>query len=327
MSARLKILAVDDEEFNLDIMGHHLGRAGFEVVRAEDGIAALQRLEENPDIDLIVLDRMMPNLGGLEFLERIKADSRFLDIPVVMQTAAAATGQIVQGIKAGVYYYLTKPYQGAILIGIVNAALQDAKTKKNLREKVRGYGRMLGLLREASFNFQTLDEAVNLARYIANCFPKPGTVVFGLHELMINAVEHGNLGISYADKTALLRDGRWNEEIERRLSLPENRNKFGCLGLKVVEEAIVIHIKDDGKGFDWHEYLEFSPDRATDSHGRGIAASRAMSFHSVEYLGAGNEVRCTVRLDQDCALPDRAPLLIPSQATIQPGPQYSSFRP
>ncbi len=298
MSARLKILAVDDEEFNLDIMDHHLARAGFEVVRAEDGIAALQSLEENADIDLIVLDRMMPNLGGMEFLQRIKADSRFLDIPVVMQTAAAATDQIVQGIKAGVHYYLTKPYDGAILIGIVNAALEDAKTKKKLREKVRGYDRILGLLREARFNFQSLDEAINLAYYIANCFPEPETVVLGLHELMINAVEHGNLGISYAEKTSLLRDGAWDTEVNRRLGLPENKSKFGSLALKVAEEAIVIHIKDDGDGFDWHRYLEFSPDRATDSHGRGIATSRAMSFHSVEYLGAGNEVRCTVKLDQ-----------------------------
>ena len=298
MSARLKILAVDDEEFNLDIMDHHLARAGFEVVRAEDGITALERLEENADIELIVLDRMMPNLGGMEFLQRIKADSRFQDIPVVMQTAAAATDQIVQGITAGVYYYLTKPYEGPMLIGIVNAALHDAKTKKKLREKVRGYGRILGLLREARFHFQTLDEAVNLAHYIANCFPEPGTVVLGLHELMINAIEHGNLGISYAEKTALLEDGGWNAEIERRLGFPENKNKFGSLALKVAGEAIVIHIKDDGKGFDWREYLEYSPDRATDSHGRGIAASRAMSFHSVEYLGPGNEVRCTVKLDQ-----------------------------
>ena len=75
MGARLKILAVDDEEFILDMIEHHLARAGYDVVRAEDGIAALQRLEENADIELILLDRMMPNLGGIEFLQRIKADS------------------------------------------------------------------------------------------------------------------------------------------------------------------------------------------------------------------------------------------------------------
>ena len=301
MGARLKILAVDDEEFILDMIEHHLARAGYDVVRAEDGIAALQRLEENADIELILLDRMMPNLGGIEFLQRIKADSRFWDIPVVMQTAAAASDQVVEGIEAGVHYYLTKPDKGPMLISIVVAALRDSTTKKKLREKVRGYSRVAGLLDEARFHFQTLDEAVNLAHYIANCFPEPETVVLGLHELLVNAVEHGNLGISYAEKTALLRNGDWHAEVERRLGFSENQDKCGSLSLKVTQEAIVIHIKDHGKGFDWREYLEFSPDRVTDPHGRGIAASRAMSFHNVEYLGAGNEVRCIVNLGRDAA--------------------------
>ena len=162
-----------------------------------------------------------------------------------------------------------------------------------MREKVRGYGRILGQLKEASFQFRTLEEAVNLAHYIANCFPKPEAAVFGLHELMINAVEHGNLGISYAEKTALLLDDGWKAEVERRLGFPENKNKFGSLALKVTEEAIVIHIKDDGQGFDWNEYLELSPDRATDAHGRGIAASRTMSFDSVNIWAL--ETKCAAR--------------------------------
>ena len=111
-SAGPKILAVDDEAFNLDLMEHHLGRAGYQVVRAEDGIIALQKLEDDAGIELIVLDRMMPNLGGMEALRRIKTDARFQDIPVVMQTAAAAADQVLEGIKAGAYYYLTKPYKG-----------------------------------------------------------------------------------------------------------------------------------------------------------------------------------------------------------------------
>ncbi len=77
MRERVKILAVDDEEYNLEIIDYNLARAGYEVVPAEDGIAALQRLEENADIDLIVLDRMMPNLDGMEFLQRIKATHAF----------------------------------------------------------------------------------------------------------------------------------------------------------------------------------------------------------------------------------------------------------
>jgi len=296
MSIRPKILAVDDEELNLDIIEHHLVRSGYEVVRAEDGNVALQRLEENTDIETIVLDRMMPNLGGMDFLERIKKDARFHDIPVVMQTAAAASDQVLEGIKAGVYYYLTKPYEGAILIGIVQAALQEAATKRILRERVCSYSRILGLMRRACFHFRTLEDAANLAQYVANCFPEPEKVVFGLHELTLNAVEHGNLGITYAEKSKLVKSGEWSEEIKRRLNSNEYRGKFASLTFEATPEAIVVHIKDQGEGFDWREYLDFSPSRATHPHGRGIAASRAMSFHDMEYLGCGNEVRCTIKL-------------------------------
>jgi hypothetical protein len=66
--------------------------------------------------------------------------------------------------------------------------------------------------------------------------------------------------------------------------------------LKATKDAIVVHIIDEGNGFDWRKYLELSPDRITDPHGRGIATSRMMSFDSLEYLGVGNEVRCTVKL-------------------------------
>ncbi len=296
MHGKPKILAVDDEEFNLDIMDHHLTRADYEVVRAEDGVAALAMLEENDDIDVIVLDRMMPKLGGMEVLAKIKVDARFQEIPVVMQTAAAAADQVTEGIKAGVYYYLTKPYDGDTLVSIVNAALRDARSKKQLQERLSSYNRILGLMKQARFQFRTLDEAVSLAYYLANCYPDPQRVVFGLHELLINAVEHGNLGITYAEKSRLVRDGVWKEEVERRLDAPQYRNRIGSLIFDAAKDAIVIHIKDEGAGFDWSKYLEFSPQRATDPHGRGIAASRVMSFDTIEYLGAGNEVRCVVNI-------------------------------
>jgi len=296
-SAGPKILAVDDEAFNLDLMEHHLGRAGYQVERADDGVIALQKLEEDPGIDLIVLDRMMPNLGGMEVLRRMKADARFQDIPVVMQTAAAAADQISEGIKAGAYYYLTKPYKGTTLLGIVRAALEDARTKTRLKEKVCACTQGLDLMEEARFHFQTPEDAAGLASYVSNCFPQPESVVIGLHELLLNAVEHGNLGITYSEKTELLRNAGWKEEVERRLGLPQYCKNFATLTFKATQAALTVHIKDAGRGFDWKNYLEFSADRATDPHGRGIATSRSLSFHSLEYLGLGNEVRCTVKVN------------------------------
>lgn len=305
MALKTKVLAVDDEEFNLDIIRRHMVKAGYEVVLAEDGLVALERLEEHPDTAAIVLDRMMPEMDGMEFLSRIKADARYQDVPVIMQTAAAGSDQILQGIQAGVYYYLTKPYDDVLLLAILEAALVDARAKKEMKEEVRRQQRMLGLMEESVFRFRTLDDAKSLAFYIANCFPEPEKAIFGLNELLINAVEHGNLGITYSEKTKLVLSGTWIQEVERRLEVPKYKEKTGRLIFKAANDSIAVTIKDEGEGFDWSKYIELSPLRAMDPHGRGIAATRLMSFDSLEYLGVGNEVVCKVYLDQPSQLETR----------------------
>lgn len=311
---RKKILSVDDDPLNRDILTEYLTEGGYEVIEADDGDTALRLLAQTPDIDAIVLDRMMPRLDGMEVLKAVKGNPRFSGIPVIMQSAASAREQILQGIKAGVYYYLTKPYEDQMLLAIVAAALKDAADKKKLREEVNQQRRILGLMEQSRFRFRTLEEAKTLAFLIANCFPEPQRVVYGLNELLLNAVEHGNLGITYAEKTKLLLEGRLFEEIERRLKSPEYGPKWGYLFFEAGENELRVTIKDQGEGFDWREYLELSPERATHPHGRGIATSKAMSFTGVRYVGCGNEVVCTVALNGHGAT-NAAPV-IPSRGSL-----------
>jgi DNA-binding response OmpR family regulator len=298
MKPRKKILAVDDDVLNRDILFEYLTDGGYEVIEADDGDTALKLLNEIGRVDAIVLDRMMPRLNGMEVLRAVKANPALADVPVIMQSAAAAHHQILEGIEAGVYYYLTKPYEDRMLLAIVGAALNDAAVRRKLRAEVRQHKRVLGLMEQSRFRFQTLEEARNLAFFIANCFPVPEVVVYGLNELLINAVEHGNLGIGYEEKTDLVFEGRLFDEIERRLGLPENRKKWAHLSFEAHDTHLTVRIQDQGNGFDWRRYLEISPERATHPHGRGIATSRLMSFTSIDYVGNGSEVVCTVRLDE-----------------------------
>jgi CheY-like chemotaxis protein len=292
-----RLLLNKDEQDALarNIVDEMVGLGPIEPLLRDPSVSDI--LVNGPDVDVIVLDRMMPNMDGMAFLEKVKASELFRDIPVIMQTAAASSEQVLQGIQAGVYYYLTKPYEDVMLLSILKCALRDYQIKKEMKEDIRNQRRMLGLMEQSCFRFKTLDEAKTLAYYIANCFPNPEATVFGLNELLINAIEHGNLGITYAEKTKLVLEGAWQSEVERRLAAPEYRDKFARITFMATPETITVHIKDEGKGFDWHKYLELSPDRATDPHGRGIATSLIMSFHSLEYLGAGNEVICRVNLD------------------------------
>jgi hypothetical protein len=108
--------------------------------------------------------------------------------------------------------------------------------------------------------------------------------------LLFNAVEHGNLGLSYEEKTRLKWEDGWEQEVERRLALPENASKFASIRLDVGASEVVFTVQDTGAGFDWNAYLEFSPDRAFDPNGRGIAMARSLSFSNLEYQGNGNTV-------------------------------------
>ena len=112
--------------------------------------------------------------------------------------------------------------------------------------------------------------------------------------MLVNAVEHGNLGISYAEKSQLVQADKWAAEVERRLELPDNQEKFVEVLFSSDDREIAIRVKDHGSGFDWKPFLQIDPDRAFDPHGRGIAMARMLSFETLEYLGCGNEVRVTV---------------------------------
>lgn len=142
----------------------------------------------------------------------------------------------------------------------------------------------------AEFRFRSLDQAIRLATLLAQLSPRPEDALLGLTELFTNAVEHGNLGITYAEKSALMRAGTWQEEVSRRLALAEYANRQVSVHVARRPGDLRLTIRDDGAGFDWRRYLDFDPERAADPNGRGIALARLTSFDTLEYLGNGNTV-------------------------------------
>lgn len=288
------ILAVDDEPFNLDIIEQYLSEAGYRVTTAAGGQVALDALELHPDIDAVVLDRMMPGLNGMEVLSTIKSTPRWRDIPVVMQTAAGQKDQIAEGMRAGAFYYLVKPYEEAMLLAMVKAAAAEAAQRRTLRSELRSLHRGIRLLGEMTFRFRSVQEAGDVAQFVARCFPGAAALEFGLTELAVNAIEHGNLGITYAEKSQLLLEGRLEAELDRRVNLPENRERFAELRLTCSPERVDIHLRDEGQGFDWRAYQELSAERAADPNGRGIAMTRMLAFKRLEYHGKGNELSCSI---------------------------------
>ncbi len=296
------LLLVDDDPINLEILVEHLEEAGYQTVTASQGEEAWDILQQDTiPFQAVLLDRMMPVMDGMEVLTSIKAQPSFSGLPVIMQTAAVSSEEIREGIEAGAFYYLTKPYTKEVLLAIVQAAVTDFTTYQSIQSELNEQTRIFHCLDSAQFHFKTLDEARILALLLAKGCPEPDRVAMGLTDLLVNAVEHGNLHISYDEKTKLQETDSWDTEVTRRLSLPEFSHKQVTIKFDRSVERIEFTITDQGPGFDWKRYLEMSTDLAFATHGRGIAMARALSFDTMEYRGVGNEVVCTINLCKGAA--------------------------
>ncbi|MBF0613618.1 MAG: response regulator [Magnetococcales bacterium] len=289
------VLIVDDEPINIEVLEEIL-RHDYVVLFATDGRMALEMaIAQSPD--LILLDIMMPVMDGHAVCRQLKSDERTRAIPVVFVTAMCGKEDIVEGLRLGAYYYLTKPVDPPAIQAVVAAALHEYATHRALREEVKKTASTFGLLESCRFRFRTIEEARSLAVLLANACPEPEKRVLGLTELMVNAVEHGNLGITYQEKSALHKHGEWASEVERRLSMPHYATRSATI--EFAREGAIIHflIRDQGDGFDWRTFMKIDPERAFDSHGRGIAMANMFSFDEIRYQGKGNEVVATLHLE------------------------------
>jgi len=138
--SRKKILVVDDEKDLVDILAFNLRREQFDVVTAPDGEKALEiARRETPD--LIVLDLMMPGIGGLEVCRRLRADPRLSKTPVIMLTAKGEESDAVIGLAQGADDYVRKPFGVKELMARVSAHLRSqARASEDEHPKVIRFG-------------------------------------------------------------------------------------------------------------------------------------------------------------------------------------------
>ncbi|HMF49590.1 MAG TPA: sigma-54 dependent transcriptional regulator [Candidatus Saccharimonadales bacterium] len=132
-----KILIVDDEPFNLDLLEQELTDLGYAVARADDGAQALSEIEQVAP-DLVLLDYLMPRMNGFEVLHTVRKTNK--DLPVVIVTAHGSIERAVEAIKAGADDFITKPFDPEHLALVVKKNLERAK----LRSDVEFFAEELG---------------------------------------------------------------------------------------------------------------------------------------------------------------------------------------
>src|SRR5215510_15396397 len=124
-----KILIVDDEPSNRNILSQELTHKGYSVLGASDGREALRKVESSRP-NLIILDYMMPDLSGLEVLKELR--KREHDTPVVVITAYGTMERAVEAIKEGAYDFITRPYEPDHIALVVRRALERQRLKRGV---------------------------------------------------------------------------------------------------------------------------------------------------------------------------------------------------
>jgi DNA-binding response OmpR family regulator len=137
-----RILIVDDNEMNRDVLSRRLERQGYIVVMAEDGLFAMDALRQavsaGASFDLLLLDIMMPRMNGYEVLEAMKADAAMRHIPVIVISAMDDLESVVKCIELGADDYLFKPFNPVLLRARINASLSKRAPTLAL-DQVRGW--------------------------------------------------------------------------------------------------------------------------------------------------------------------------------------------
>lgn len=291
------VLIVDDEAINRLLLNEYLIDAGYDVVEADGGTQALEALNKEPNrFSAVLLDRMMPDMDGLTVLKQMKETVILQDIPVIMQTAKAMKSEIQEGLECGSYYYLTKPFDRKTLLTILKAAVDQFAAHKSLISELEDTTNTFSLMRTGLFECSTLVEARSLSKLLAISCPEPHRTVTGLSELIINGIEHGNLNITYDEKTFLIKEDTLYEEIDKRLTLDSNKDKKVRVEYHRNENDIRFVITDEGNGFDYESFIDLDLSQILDSHGRGIAMAKLLSFSDIDYEGCGNKVTAIIKL-------------------------------
>ncbi|WP_447968331.1 response regulator [Nitrospira sp. M1] len=294
-----RILVVDDEQSILDAMAEAIRLLDCTVITAQNGEEAWEKFEnEKPDV--VVTDVRMPHRDGLTLTTQIKASQPLC--PVIVVTGFGSEQAAVAALKAGASDYLVKPFQLSELREAVDRACSLLRARW-ADEYV------LAIVDDMTSSF-VIDNLPEMLGSVVNVILKTLTgclagqqllsVRVALQELLMNAIEHGNLNITPEEKANALIDDTYDQLLQVRREDPKyqaRRVRLSC-SHDVRKGKVHIRIVDEGNGFEWTKLLDRDVRTLpqTARSGRGIFLVQTL-VPDVMYHGTGNEVTFSVTYD------------------------------
>ncbi len=289
-----KILIIDDEKPVRDVLNIALTEEGYLLSVAANGKQGLQIFqEEEPDI--VITDVMMPEMDGIEVTKKLKDASDNVD--VIIMSGFGTEELVIEALRARASNYIKKPIAFDELFNILDAIIFKRENRKRIevakdivfkeqKEIIIGnnVSEVWGIVNQILFNIHS-SISHNTIEGIS----------IGLYEIIINAVEHGNLDISYEEKSLALQNNSYQKLLNDRKIEADRQKKNVFINCRYSRDDIVVEVKDQGEGFDLKNLPDMTnPETIISDHGRGILLA-SLFFDEVNFREPGNCVELIKR--------------------------------
>ena len=285
----MKVLIIEDDFISRNYLHDLVKYSGYDCETAQNAADGFDMyLKEKPEV--IVCNMVMPGISGLEFLQKIRQIDRHTII--IMITSVSSERLAVDALRLGANDYLRKPLQDNDLI----PAIKRAGSRINLDEPMPQFGVLDSGKIVLKFNTDINAPRLIVDRLMDELAPDyfeseaRANIEIGLSELVTNAIEHGNLDITFEEKSEMLKTFSLEDLYSKRLKDKKLADRKVTVEYAFSPEKCEWTITDEGNGFDPNTIPDPLAEENLESlHGRGIFFSRHL-FDSVEYLGKGNIV-------------------------------------
>ena len=279
---------MDDQEALRTLLARLLEREGFDPLQAEDGAKAVELYKTESPL-VVVSDIMMPRMDGLSLLTEIRHIDR--NATVILMTGQGNEDVLLKALRGGATNFFKKPFAVRELIEeirkVVEFRLEAARSSlfsPLLVEETKTF-----VMPRADSPFFPIINQITLQ--LPCILPSEDilNLKIGIEEVITNAIEHGNLGISFDEKSKAFQEGRLPELIAAKGRQSDAAGRCVRITSRLSPERFEITVRDDGQGFDWRNLPAVEPENLLAFNGRGLFLTK-IYFDEVAFNDAGNEV-------------------------------------
>lgn len=288
------LMIVEDEQAILELITEWVTENS--KYRVSTALGAMDALEifnhDRPDV--VLSDIRMPRMSGQDLLREIKRIDP--TVPVIMMSGHGDIEDTVEALRAGAQDFFQKPFKMGSLMSSIDRAFAQIEAQK-LNQVVYSYMVEEHRRLEIPNDMKLVPHVINSLTSHLHCDPgitdgDVDGIRASLHEMVLNSIEHGNLEITYEEKSQLMETPHgWWQEVETRAEQEKFRDRRVMVEMENNRRALIFTITDQGRGFDYRS-LPDPTEMGHALHGRGILIAR-VHMDEMRYNQKGNQVTLT----------------------------------